>query len=397
MNLNWLLGMAILALFMVWWPARADEPGDLYQHVYLLIQEADSLDAGGQSGPALAKYREAQTVLQDLKKENPTWNSQAVSYRLNYLAGKIAALSEKAAKPATGGPAPGPQEPQPEAKPASGGSTWQVKLLEAGAEPRKVLRLHPKPGDKQSLTLTMKIAMDLQAGQTPSQSMKMPTIRMSRETTVRSVSPNGDILYDVTMGDFEVGQEADANPQIAQAMKAAFSGFKGLSGSATMSDRGVGKGTEMKTPAGSDPQLGQLVDQMRDAFARSSVLLPEEAVGPGARWEVKMPLKSQGMTIDQATAYQLVSIEGDLLTVKDTVEHHASNQKIQSPAMPGLVLDLTKMVGKGSDEMALDLTQLMPRERTSTLVEETVMEMNVGGQKTTMTGKTSIDLRFEGK
>jgi hypothetical protein len=153
----------------------------------------------------------------------------------------------------------------------------------------------------------------------------------------------------------------------------------------------------MKTPAGSDPQLRQVVDQMRDSFARLSVPLPEEAVGPGARWEVKMPLKSQGMTIDQTTAYQLVSIEGDRVTVKDTVEQRASNQKIQNPAMPGLVLDLTKMAGKGSDDMVLDLTRLMPRERTSTLVSEVVMEMNVGGQKNTMTVKTAMDLRFEGK
>ena len=396
-GLDWLSGLVILALFMALWPARADEPADLYQQMYIFIQQADALDASGQTGPALAKYREAQAVLQNLKKENPIWNPQAVSYRFNYLAGKIAALAEKAARPATGGPTAGSQEAQPEAKPASAASAPQAKLLEAGAEPRKVLRLHPQPGDKQTMSLTMRIAMDIQAGQAPSQSIKMPTIRMTRDTTVKSVSPAGDILYDVVMGDAEVAAEEGANPQIVQALKSAFSGFKGLSGSATTSDRGFGKGTEMKTPAGSDPQLRQVVDQMRDSFARLSVPLPEEAVGPGARWEVKMPLKSQGMTIDQTTAYQLVSIEGDRVTVKDTVEQRASNQKIQNPALPGLVLDLTKMVGKGSDDMALDLTRLLPRERTSTLVYELVMEMNVGGQKNPVTMKTAMDLRFEGK
>jgi hypothetical protein len=55
------------------------------------------------------------------------------------------------------------------------------------------------------------------------------------------------------------------------------------------------------------------------------------------------------------------------------------------------------MVGKGSDDMALDLTRLLPRERTSTLVYELVMEMNVGGQKNPVTMKTAMDLRFEGK
>ncbi len=378
-------------------PARAEDPADLYQHMYILIQQADALDASGQSGPALAKYREAMTVLQNLKKEDPSWNSQAVSYRFNYLAGKIAALSEKAAKPATGSPTPGSQEAQPEAQPASAASAPQAKFLEAGAEPRKVLRLHPAPGDKQTLSLTMKIAMDIQAGQTPSQSMKMPTIRMTMDATVKSVSPEGDILYDMTMGNVDVAGEADANPQIVQLMKSAFSGFKGLSGSATMSDRGFVKGTEMKTPAGSDPQLRQVVDQMRESFARLSVPLPEEAVGPGAKWEVKMPLKSQGVTIDQTDAIQLVSVEGDRVTVKETIEQRASNQKIQNPALPGSTLDLTKMVGKGNSEVVFDLTGLLPREGTSALVSELVMGMNVGGQKNTMTMKQAVDLRFEGK
>jgi hypothetical protein len=383
---------------MALWPARADDPADLYQRMYILIQEADSLDASGQGGPALARYREAQTVLRDLKKENPIWNAQAVSYRFNYLAGKIAALTEKAAKPATASPPPELQQPQPEARPIPAASKSRAKLLDAGAEPRKVLRLHPQPGDKQTLSVTIKTAMDIQAGQTPGQRMKMPTIRMTRETTVKSVSPEGDILYDATISNADVAEEAGANPQIAQVLKSALSGLKGTSGSGTTSDRGFVKETGTKTAASSDPQLRLFIDQMGETFARfQEVPLPEEAVGPGARWEVKMPVKSQGMTIDQTTAYELVSIEGNRVTVKDTVEQRAANQKFQSRIMPGLPLDLTKMVGKGSDDIALDLTRLMPRQGTSALVSEAVVEMNLGGQKNSVTVKTTVDLRFEGK
>ncbi|MGO9200186.1 MAG: DUF6263 family protein [Limisphaerales bacterium] len=397
MDLHWLWGMVILALLMALWPARAQDSADLYQHMYTLIQQADALDAGGQSGPALAKYREAQAALQKLKREDPGWNADAVSYRSGYLAAKIAALGAKAARPATGGPTAGSQEAQPEAKPPSAASAPQAKLLDAGAEPRKVLRLHPEPGDKQTLSLTMKIAMDIQAGQMPSQSMKLPEIRMSMDATVKSLSPDGDILYDVSVGNVAVAGEADANPQIAQVLKSALAGFKGLSGSATVSSRGFSKGTEMKTPPGSDAQLRQVVDQMKESFANLSVPLPEEAVGPGARWEVKVPVKSQGMTIDQTTTCQLVSVEGERVTVKGTVEQRASNQKIQNPAMPGLTLDLTKMVGKGNSDVVFNLGRLLPQEGTSTLVSELVMGMNVGGQKNTMTMKQSLDLRFEAK
>jgi len=79
-----------------------------------------------------------------------------------------------------------------------------------------------------------------------------------------------------------------------------------------------------------------------------AVQLPEEAVGPGAKWEVKMPVHSQGMTIAQTTSYELLSLEAERLTVTNTVSQSASNQKIQSPVMPGLKVDLTKMTGTGT-------------------------------------------------
>ncbi|MGO8678011.1 MAG: DUF6263 family protein [Limisphaerales bacterium] len=395
--LKWLSSLVLLVLLMALWPARAEDPEDQYQRMYMLIQQADSLDAGGQTGPALAKYREAQTVLRGLKNENPRWNPDAVSYRYNYLAGKIAALAQKAAKPAAASPTRAAQEAQAEAKPSSADSRFQAKLLNAGAEPRKVLRLHPQAGDKQTLNLTMKIAMDIQIAGMPGQTMKLPTIRMAMDTTVKSVSPDGGILYDLTIGNAEATAEADANPQMAQLMKSVLSGFKGLSGSGTTSDRGFSKGTEIKMPAGADPQLRQMVDQMRDSFGHLSVSLPEEAVGPGARWEVKMAVKAQGMTIDQNTVYQLGSIEGDRVTVKETVEQHASNQKIQNPAMPGVTLDLTKMTGKGGGDLTFDLGRLLPGEGTSTFSSEAVMQMNAGGQKTSMTTKTTQNLRIGGK
>jgi hypothetical protein len=65
--------------------------------------------------------------------------------------------------------------------------------------------------------------------------------------------------------------------------------------------------------------------------------------------------------------------------------------------MPGLTLDLTKMTGKGSGDLAFDLTRLLPGEGTCAFISEAVMEMNVGGQKNAMTTKTTLNLRVEGK
>ena len=91
-------------------------------------------------------------------------------------------------------------------------------------------------------------------------------------------------------------------------MKAAFVGIKGLTGTGTVSSRGFSKGVEFKAPAGSNPQARQLMDQMKEFVTQLVAPLPEEAVGPGARWEAKTPLKSQGMTMDQTATYELVTV-----------------------------------------------------------------------------------------
>jgi hypothetical protein len=199
------------------------------------------------------------------------------------------------------------------------------------------------------------------------------------------------------MGDISVSEEPGGTPGVAEAMKAVFAGAKGLSGTATISSRGLSKGLEFKSPAGGNPQARQLMDQMKGFVAQLIAPFPEEAVGPGARWEAKIPIKSQGITIEQTATYELVSLEGERLTTKSTVVQHAANQKIESPAMPGMKMDLSKMVGNGSGERTFDLAHLLPVAGTEKAHSESSMAMNMGGQKQPMTMKMDINFQFEAK
>jgi hypothetical protein len=139
------------------------------------------------------------------------------------------------------------------------------------------------------------------------------------------------------------------------------------------------------------------MDQMRESFSSMAAPLPEEAVGPGARWEVRMPIKSQGMVIDQTTTFELVSIEGERVTAKRTFSQRAANQKIESPAMPGLKVDVNKMIGTGTGQSMFDLGKLLPSEGTMDLHSETDMAMNMGGQKQAISTKLDLNVRLESK
>ena len=370
-----LLGGIFLAVSTL----HADEPEEVYLRVFNLIEQADSLNSSGKDAAALAKYKEAQTALTDFQKSYRTWNPKVVAYRLEYVAEKIATLSEKSSAA------------------AGGGSSGQVKLLEPGAEPRKVFRLHPKQGDKQSLSLTAKMSLDVKIGEMENPSMKLPAVKMVLDLTVKSVSASGDVAYDVAVSDASIVDDPDALPQFADAMKASLASIKGLSGTGTNSNRGLYKGMEIKGAADADPQMQHAMEQLKEAFIMAATPLPEEPVGSGGKWEAAMAIKSQGMTIDQKTTYHLTSIEDERLSIETTIAQSAANQKIQNPMMPTMKLDLTKMSGTGTAKITVDLSQVLPAEMTHEVHSDIAMSMNAGDQKQAMTMKTAMNARLESK
>jgi hypothetical protein len=388
------LGLVVVASVLALGPSRAEGQDEDYLRIYEIIQQADSLSTNKQADAALAKYWEAQMALRNLQRDYPNWNKNVVSFRLNYLAERVGALSDKNATRAPAAAATGTPKEKSETKPAAPASTLRVKLLDAGTEPRKALRLHPQPGAEQTLVITMKMAMEMKVGEIQSPAMKLPPITMTMNTTVKDVSADGDITYQMVIGDTSVSDDPGVMPQVAQIVKTALAGLKGMSGTGITSSRGLSKVADIKVPPGTPPQLSQVMDQMKEFFSRVSAPLPEEAVGPGARWEVKMPVKSQGMTIDQTASYQLISTEGERVTAKSSLTQNAANQKIQDPAMPGLKIDLTKMVGNGTGDVTLDLAQLLPSTGTFDFHTELDTGMNVGGQKQKMTTKMDMNLRF---
>ena len=367
----------IMLVLLTFCAARADAQDKDYLVIYGIMGQADTLSAGGQTSQAHAKYAEAQLALAQFQRENPAWNIKTVSFRLNYLAEKLAATTVK--KEA----APAPKSP--------------VKLLDAGSEPRTVLHLHPRVGDQQTVIMTMKMAMTTSAAGKEMPAMDMPAMLMTMDFGVKDISDAGDITYTMVFSDATVAADTNTPPAIAAAMKSSLASIRGMTGTGRMSSHGIVKGVEIKLPAAADPQMSKTMDQMKESFSSSSTPLPEEAVGPGAKWEYQTRIKSQGMTIDQNLHYELIAIEGDRLTLRSTITQNAANQKIQNPAMPGLKVDLTKMTGNGTGSSTFDLGRIMPVSGTLAEKTEVIMDMNVGQQKQTMDMKMDMNITIESK
>ena len=121
-----------VALLLALSGARAEGPDDQYVQIYNLIQEADKLNSGDQPAEALPKYLEAQAALQKFQKGYPDWNTKVISFRLNYVAAKIAAVSPHVRAPIA--PAPTSTGANPAASPSAAPvqpmppSDWQAQI-----------------------------------------------------------------------------------------------------------------------------------------------------------------------------------------------------------------------------------------------------------------------------
>jgi hypothetical protein len=389
-HLNIISATAIfLFLALALSPVRAEDPDAQYLQIFDIIQQGDSLKKNGQTDNALAKYRQAQVALSKFQRGNPERDAKVVAYRLNYVSNQIAVLSPQASNAGT-------NEAPSGSKSASTGAV-QIKLLEPGAEPRQALRFHPKPGDKQSMLMTMKMGMGIKMGASENPPIKLPVMKMAMDVTIKDVGTNGDISYDIVMSDAGIVDDPEVIAQVAEAMKNALGTMKGVGGKGVISSRGVNKGTDIKAPEGADPQVNQFVDQMKETMSRVASPLPEEPVGAGAKWEVKMPVKSQGMSFTQTATFELASLDGDRAAARTTVTQTAANQKIANPMMPGSKVDLNKMTGNGTGEVTLDFAQILPPEASVEYHQDMAMSMTTGGQKQTIAMKLDLNLHIESK
>jgi hypothetical protein len=376
--MKWISGLILLSLLMGFEISRAQTPNERYLQVLSTINQADSLSEEGQTDSAKAKYEEARTALLDFRKRHPSSNTKLVAFRLKYVNEKLAALAK---------PAPG----RLGRRESGGFEPAELKLLDAGSAPRKVLRIAPTPGDKQTMDLTLTTELDLGGGQ----AIKMPPITMAMEVTVKSVSEEGGIAFEAVIGEAGVAEEPGVMPEVAAAMKASLTGIDGLSIAGTLSNRGLTESSQIKMPAGASLQVRQQVEQMQDALANFATPFPEEAIGIGARWEVRQPIQSQGMNINQAVTYELASLEGDLVSLECAIVQQAANQRFENPSLPGMQVDLTKMTGQGTGELTLDLTKIGPLLAIIHSDSEMAMSINLGSQKQPLAVKTKMNLRMQ--
>jgi hypothetical protein len=269
-----------------------------------------------------------------------------------------------------------------------------VTLASAGAEPRRPIRYAVVNGRKDHLNLdmTMNVAMDMAGMSLPS--MLMPTMRMGADMAVTDVSPAGDASYKMTFTDLNWVSSAGVDPSLLAALQAATPDLTALSGSATVSPRGMSRNVTLDASKVANPQIAQMMGSVSSAFQQMALPFPEEAVGVGARWAVRMAVSTGAMQTFQKVDIELVAFDATSCTLKTTTEQTAPRQTVSVPGLPpGVDASLESLSGSGTGTMLIHFDSLAPTSE-ATMKTATVMSVAMGGDQQRISVQASIQMKL---
>jgi hypothetical protein len=280
----------------------------------------------------------------------------------------------------------------PEGFPALGASPV-LTLVSAGAEPRAPIRYSFSSGRKEhvSMDLTMGVSVDMGGMAMPA--MQMPTMHTAADVAVTGVSPAGDASYTLAFTGLTWLNSAGVDPAIVTALQSMGVDMKAVSGSATVSPRGVSRDVIFDTSKITNPQMAQMMGSMSTTAQSLTLPFPEEPLGPGAHWVARQTLAVNGMQTFQKTDVELLSRDATSCTVKTTLEQSAPAQTVTLPGLPpGVDASLVHMTGTGTTTMTIRFDSLVPTA-DGNIQTTVVMNVGMGGDTQQMTAQATVRLK----
>jgi hypothetical protein len=285
--------------------------------------------------------------------------------------------------------------------PAVNSKPFQTELLSPGVEPRQQLRLKPNLGIKRTTTMTVKTEMGVSVGEKSINPTKVPTMVLTIETQATKIDANGDIHYEFSYANADIGGDTSDLPTAAvDSMRSAVKKLVGLKGNFIMDSRGSNKGGSFTLPKDADNSVKQIVENMSKSLQQLASPLPAEAVGKGAKWRISFPSNTGGMNVNQTAIYELMDLQDGVATLKTSVEQQANPQNLTLPQLPaGSTMAVKSFRSQGQGEVIMRLDQLMPVRSVVSINSNAEMTFKIAGnpEESTMKTKLSIEMNLDSK
>ncbi|MDJ0973951.1 MAG: protein kinase [Planctomycetota bacterium] len=286
---------------------------------------------------------------------------------------------------------PGADGP-PQGDTTTDGAAARITLLEAGAEPRQVLRYAIEPGPIGAVDVRMqqKIVVSVEGRPEPMTTSDIGQV-WTLDMTVDEVSPAGEIAlswYTKTL-QFAVtpGGTGLPTPDVIQQ-------YSGVRGTVRLAANGVALDSETTGKDGAHPMVLRDMERLDWTMRHIVPVFPTEPVGIGARWEVSESNTMIDMRLTHTTTYEVVSIEDDVVRLDVSVAQTAAKQTF-SPFSNDVEATLLSLHARGESQTEADLRDLIAREDVYDMSMDLEMEMPVPtpeGEDGPRTAKSTVEV-----
>jgi hypothetical protein len=262
------------------------------------------------------------------------------------------------------------------------GAAPVFRPVSPGEEPRRALRYRLVAGSLHKLVMTMRMSLGVEVDGRSGPVQRAPAMRMVFDCRVTEADER-QARFDFGLSEPPELFETEGVPAaMLEPMKKSLSALSLIRGHVAMTNRGVVREAKIEVGQGLDQGAAQMVQSMRQSMEQTSVPLPEESVGVGARWRMLHRVEGGGVIVYQMAEFAVVRFEGAIATLSVTIEQFAPKQDMALPAAAGNAkAELASMTGRGEGYLAVDLTSPVPR---SSAEFDTTLRMNILGQDRTL-------------
>jgi hypothetical protein len=247
-----------------------------------------------------------------------------------------------------------------------------MTLLDPGKPPRRKLRYDWRPTQGEALSMDLRTSASTEDGTSKQPEIALPPVHLVIAIDPREVSPAGDLTYAWHVTSTAVRSDAQTPSQVADGMRAEVAAIEHLSGTATVSSRGLSSRVSIDPlPPSDGGATGQMIEQVQQTLRDVAAPFPEEEVGRGARWEKLSRLASRDARVSQTETFTLTGLTSRGGALDDLLAQTAPPQPLLSPGDGGSQARIESMRASGDGKAKFDLGRLVPQttfEGTTTMV-----------------------------
>jgi hypothetical protein len=266
-------------------------------------------------------------------------------------------------------------EPQVAAPPSSG-----VFLLDAGEEPRSLLRYAIDEGITTKATTTVRVRST--GDEVPNRYLSgLRSVEL--EVVYGPAEPYGDrIKYPLQIVEAKGVSEPNASRATRRRLEDQAALLRGAGAVIEIDDRGRPLGSQMNAVAAQVP-VRVLWDLLATLSSVSQVFLPEEPVGLGGQWQYRGMVAIYGLRLEQVITYTLSKQVDGSPVLEMELEQTGGDQVVSVPGTEAPIEVASARMG-ASGQTVLDLKSLVSSGSVSGLVRDVLVVSEDGKEKSAL-------------